>query len=324
MTAIGTYAAWRRLARNHPVGGSRPDGTVRVEVSGNCSAPVHAERRYWNIDATQHRHAVFTLPCRKCAACLKRRSRFWAARVSTECRQAERTWFVTLTVSPEQRARLAMVSHHYQRGRGVKWADLSGDGAFRALHRTLSGEVTRYMKRVRERAEGPLRFCLVAEQHKDGYPHFHAVIHEPNGSLVRYREVVEPWHLGFAHAKLVPADEAGAVGAYVAKYLTKSPLGRVRASRGYGHPTVLPQHSSASKPRGVVDPRRGERPLPTPRQGVTQRGEPQPGVTAHELSNGLQVGLSKTIAIASANADTEPCSVEAGTHAPASTDAGPT
>lgn len=243
VTAIGTHAAWRRLARKAPLGATRPDGTVRLDLARDCLQPRHAEKRYWNSDATQHRHAVFSLPCRKCAKCLRRRSRFWAARVTSEIRASQRTWFVTLTISPDARSRFAMVSHKYQRERGVSWAELSEASAFAALHRTLSREVTLWMKRVRERAEGPLRYAIVCEQHKDGYPHFHAVIHEPTGSLVRYREIAEPWPHGFVHAKLVQEDGAAQTGAYVAKYLSKSPHGRLRASRGYGHANPkLPQH----------------------------------------------------------------------------------
>lgn len=147
-----------------------------------------------------------------------------------------------------------MVSHKYQRERGVSWAELSEASAFAALHRTLSREVTLWMKRVRERAEGPLRYAIVCEQHKDGYPHFHAVIHEPTGSLVRYREIAEPWPHGFVHAKLVQEDGAAQTGAYVAKYLSKSPHGRLRASRGYGHanPKLPSQHrlcEATAKPK---------------------------------------------------------------------------
>ena len=69
----------------------------------------------------------------------------------------------------------------------------------------------------------------VVEAHKSGLPHVHLLVHDKGDTT--YRRLTDTWPLGFAHAKLV---EGTAASRYVAKYLAKSALARVRASQGYG------------------------------------------------------------------------------------------
>lgn len=186
-------------------------------------------------------------------------------KIASEISQAPRSWFVTLTVAPDIRAQFAMKSELVALRRGVAWAEMTPEQQFRSLHGVISREITLYLKRVRERVGAPLRFVLVCEKHKDGYPHFHAVIHETESGTVRYRDIVEPWAHGFAHAKLVQEDGARKTGAYVAKYLSKSAFGRVRASRGYGQP---PPAKAAL--RTLVPPR--EKTLTHTEQSVGEAG----------------------------------------------------
>jgi hypothetical protein len=81
----------------------------------------------------------------------------------------------------------------------------------------------------------PLRYLLVAEAHKSGLPHYHMLISEFEESRpVRARHLKTNWRLGFSDVKLVAQDDGTRPAAYVAKYLAKSAIARVRASVGYG------------------------------------------------------------------------------------------
>lgn len=247
------------------------------------------ERRYWNKDATQHRFAVLRLPCRKCPRCLNKRAWHWSSKIAHEISHAPRTWFVTLTVAPARRAIYDMQAETRSTRRGVKWSDMTAAETFRSQHAVISAEITRYLKRVRERAGAPLRFALVCERHKDGYPHFHAVIHETVPGSVRYKDIIDPWLDGFAHAKLVQEDSVRKTASYVAKYLSKSSLGRVRASRGYGHiqNSSLMHRRPPKERREVVDQHRL-------RVDTIASRASEAGVTDHVIPRStLSVGLSK-------------------------------
>lgn len=80
-----------------------------------------------------------------------------------------------------------------------------------------------------KKSGGRLRFLLVYEAHKDGFPHLHALIHE-QGEVVTKRELQKQWPYGFTTVKVCDV----ATSHYVTKYLTKSVRARVRASQRYG------------------------------------------------------------------------------------------
>lgn len=154
----------------------------------------------------------------------------WAARAKEEIRIANRTWFATLTISPQ---------HHYEmRARGllrmesrsVDTATLSEEEVFLAEHNAISRELTLFLKRVRKVSRAKLRYLLVVERHKTGLPHYHLLIHE-HGVRVTYRQLAAEWKLGFTQFKLIEDERAAH---YVAKYLGKSNDARVRASIRYG------------------------------------------------------------------------------------------
>lgn len=145
-------------------------------------------------------------------------------RAEIETILADRTWFSTWTLRPED--------HYAALVAGV--ARVGGDDEFYARHVQISeGLLTPYLKRVRKESGAVIRYILVAERHKSGLPHYHGLIHEV-GLPVRKRTLVDQWRSGFSSHKLVK-DENLRVAAYVAKYLSKSNEARVRASIGYGH-----------------------------------------------------------------------------------------
>lgn len=172
--------------------------------------------------------------CRKCEECLKHRRRLWTARAMAETKNALRTWFGTLTVSPDRRFQAMMLAERESLTRRAERFDqLTSSEQLRAITRQLQPEVTRWLKRVRQQSKASLRYLLVVEPHKDGFPHFHMVLHETSITPVSKRTLEDQWRYGFSSWRLVPAGEMRQVG-YVCKYLTKSAQTRVRASRQYG------------------------------------------------------------------------------------------
>lgn len=168
--------------------------------------------------------------CRKCAECLAHRRRLWTARAVDEISVSERTWFGTLTVAPEHRLRIQWSAEQKRlRCGGESLSSLTAPDQYRYLANELGKEVTKYLKRLRK--NGPLRYFAVFEAHKDGFPHVHLLIHEQQ-YMHRKRDLQDQWRIGFSHFKLTDREPAAAV--YVAKYLAKDALTRVRASQSYG------------------------------------------------------------------------------------------
>lgn len=190
-------------------------------------------------------HVDLAVPCRRCEACLKRRAFEWTKRARVEIARASRTWFGTLTIAPENwfmidaRARL----HCRETGRGFD--QLDPNERFRERHRQISFELTKFVKRVRKQSKASIRFLLVAEAHKSGLPHYHMLVHEAK-EPVRERVLNGQWQLGFSQWRLV-RDEMAA--SYICKYVAKSALARLRASKGYGS---MPENLA---PPGLEGPR---------------------------------------------------------------------
>jgi hypothetical protein len=147
-----------------------------------------------------------------------------------------RTWFVTLTLRPEEQFKAASRARLRLAKQGTDFDLLSPARQFAERHREVNREITLWLKRVRKISNAPLRYFLVAERHKSGLPHYHALLHEgDSGQPVRAAVIKSQWRLGFSQCKLVAADDAKRGAVYVAKYLSKDALSRVRASKGYGH-----------------------------------------------------------------------------------------
>lgn len=176
------------------------------------------------------------VPCRRCDNCLKRRSQHWYMRALSETRAAQRTWFGSLTLSPEQHVRVAAACRIQMAENGDDFDLLPQGKQFAMRHACISRELTLYLKRVRKRVPScKFSFVCVVEAHTEklnGLPHYHMLIHEaPGSSPVPHRILSNEWRVGFSNWKLlVTATKVG----YVTKYLSKSMLARVRASIDYG------------------------------------------------------------------------------------------
>lgn len=215
--------------------------TFKWEISGDCLSPYSkliSSRSDKFSDFLQgvSRKGILRINleiltrCRACDNCKKQRSKLWFARARNEIEASPRTWFGTLTLTFENqmyflnRARLAL--HDFE----LKSDDLQ----FKALCKEISPEITKYLKRVRKLSGGRLRFCLISEAHKSGFPHFHLLVHQVTiDGQVTYRNLSSPvWCLGFTNFKLVESTRAAS---YVSKYLSKSLRSKIRASIKYGN-----------------------------------------------------------------------------------------
>lgn len=205
-------------------GGSLDGRTVRWDASQGCEAPYEVilvskvplahEVEYVDTLNGPVMWLLIDTPCRKCTRCMDNRRKLWTARAKLEIRAAPRTWFITFTVNPHNRFLFSLKA---------------GSRDYMETHGIISKELTKYFKRLRKKG-AQFRFVLVAEAHKDGYPHFHALLHECDAPITKSRLQAE-WPYGFTTAKLVKDDSAAH---YVAKYLAKDARTRIRASLHYG------------------------------------------------------------------------------------------
>lgn len=213
----------------------------RLSVKREGHKVIH-HRKVWVDRGVRHEVTPLQTPppvcltmevrCRRCSTCLRARASVWRQRCRQEIGAAERTWFGTLTLRSEEQFRLAMQAEGRVERGGSRWEELSDSERFRARAAEASRELTLWLKRIRKESEATLRYCLVVEAHKSGDPHWHCLVHEvPGGGSVKERTLRQQWKLGFSKFTLI--EDEGAAG-YVAKYLSKSVLARVRASIDYG------------------------------------------------------------------------------------------
>lgn len=220
--------------------------TVRWDISGDCRNSYTAtlsgraeadEGRYVLVKPwKQNTPAVLEIitRCRKCPNCLWARQRRWYGAAMQETAMAPRTWFGTLTLSPEQQFIHVLKAQKRCADRAVNYHTLTVAEQFVERHNAIGQELTKYVKRVRKNSGAKLRFLLVAEKHKSGDPHYHMLVHETNhGGKVLHRHLSNAWHLGFENWRLSdPLKPKSAT--YLCKYLSKSAEARVRASQRYG------------------------------------------------------------------------------------------
>lgn len=210
--------------------------------------------------------------CRKCPDCLAHRARLWTARGIDETKLSARTWFGTLTLAPDRQT-WARYSAHANLQRGGWGPEEFGDGElFRKSIEVINPEITRFLKRVRK--VNPFRYMLVTEQHKSGLPHFHCLIHEYAGTLTK-RVLEDKWRYGHSHFRLIPEGNEQMVG-YVAKYLAKSLLTRVRASEDYGQGSkaLITERINAAT-RALANAREAVV-RPDPQYSLLKEGSPEP------------------------------------------------
>ena len=181
---------------------------------------------------------IYMTPCRRCAVCLRREASRWRARAINEIGQASRTWFGTLTCTPERHHAVDIVCSTRKRD---FWM-LSPDKKFAEQTKVVGKEVTDFLKRVRKNSGQRFRYLLVCERHASdrtsdemyGRPHFHILLHEYDNMPVRKALLEQCWKWGFSSWKLT--DSGGAF--YVAKYISKAMDVRTRASIGYGNSII--------------------------------------------------------------------------------------
>lgn len=211
-------------------------GTCRVPVERTLAArpdlTAQGDKRF---PKHQTLYLQMLVRCRKCDPCRKWKADDWRSRARNEYLYSHRTWFGTLTVSPEnhQRAYMEACLRAYQSGIDP------GEWSFKeeALERdsALYPEVQLWWKRIRKESRVKMKYICVTEfssDHQNGHPHFHLLIHEQYlNQCVRHKCLNDQWKLGHANFKLVDSVRAAN---YVCKYLTKDATARVRASGGYG------------------------------------------------------------------------------------------
>lgn len=215
------------------------EGKRSWSVHGDCSSPVElrlagrpdAVLVGLGIEPDKAHVGYMTARCRKCEECLAHRSNLWSARAIAETRSSTRTWFGTITVAPEHRVKFSYAAQLRASRMCVAWGELSEAERFLRIANQVKPHLTLFLKRVRKNS-GPFRYLFVLEAHKDGFPHFHVLVHE-HCSAITKRVLDGAWKLGFTQFRLVDEGKTGPAF-YVCKYLAKSALARVRASQDYG------------------------------------------------------------------------------------------
>lgn len=163
---------------------------------------------------------------------MKMRQWSWTARAAHEQAFARATWFTTFTFKPATRHAI------FQAASAL---DSSVGTSTQRLIRASGSYITEYLKRLRK-ADFALRYIQVPELHRDGFPHWHGLIHVPEGGA-NWADLHGAWSgtvddpAGYGHAVVKLVRDANALR-YVTKYLSKERLGRVRSSLNYGEPTL--------------------------------------------------------------------------------------
>ena len=207
------------------------DGRWRLRYAGRCERPLELK-----ANDAKSCFATRLVRCRRCGPCRRARQARWALASANQCSRAKgRTWFGTLTLDSDWQSKFL------QRAQSLSgdplaawWWEENCDARFKAVTDVVYGEVQKYWKRLRK-AGNVFTYVVVFERHKTGLPHMHFLLHE-QGEPILKRSIQEQWPFGFSNVKLVGAKRgrtAEQASWYVAKYLAKSLLARVRASRGY-------------------------------------------------------------------------------------------
>lgn len=216
------------------------------DVSNGCEKPIPVVQ--WSRStglAKNLRKPGYTVPvieityltaCRSCAVCLWKTARLWRNRAINELDAAERSWFGTLTVRPEQHIWL----DHTCTRRFADFRQRPPAGQFVCQVKVLGAEVTKYLKRLRKEGGHPFRYLLVVEKHNSedtsdfyrGRPHLHILVHEFAGKPLRKEMLQRQWPHGHSAFKVV--DHNGKAAWYVSKYISKAGEARMRASLHYG------------------------------------------------------------------------------------------
>lgn len=243
--------------------------TICWDMARRCEAPVTREvlvrpepkdsalrgggRVGYSVNAGENGgyNLEYGVACRRCGNCLRARRAVWAARAACETMGSVRSWFGTLTLSPESHFKMLMRASARLRASGTVFDSLGTEDQFRERHREISKEITLFVKRVRKNSGAPLRFLVVTEAHQSGLPHYHCLVHESSAlKPVTYRQLAGAWPLGFVKFKLCDPGDVNSAR-YVTKYLAKNAMARVRASVAYGEPPFPILGLGEDTPEGV-------------------------------------------------------------------------
>lgn len=215
--------------------------TTHWDIAGRCERPVPVELhsrpeaqlgREFVYDGRDHgSRVIMDVKCRKCPKCLRLKAMNWRNRAVAEFRSAGRTWFGTITLSPHAHQASLERARYRMHQQGIDYETLPEMERWCLRYQEAARELTKYVKRLRKESGAKIRYLLVCEQHKNGLPHFHMLVHERAGTIL-HRTLKDQWKYGFTYWKLL--TDAKACG-YVTKYLNKSAVARVRASALYGH-----------------------------------------------------------------------------------------
>lgn len=255
------HSSWAKQLAHHALQmGAERYGLheVRWDCSGGCEDPqrvlfegrpegrpfthcgargIHArEFTYFGdgFDRDQIISVLMYARCRKCRACLRARSYMWSQRAKYELSVASRTWFGTLTLRPEEHYLAELRARRDCLAASNDFDKLSPEAQFKARHRAIAPDLTKWLKRIRKESDALARYLLVAEAHKSGLPHYHILVHEVRESdRIGERTLRRQWTLGFSKFNLVDEGDPRAAH-YVCKYLSKTAEARVRASLQYG------------------------------------------------------------------------------------------
>lgn len=129
----------------------------------------------------------------------------------------------------------------------AKASSLGGaKSAQQRLVRASGIAVSKFFKRLRK-SGFELRYLCIPELHRDGFPHWHGLVHDLRGDLT-WKDLSNRWTSGFSVCKLVKDEKAIR---YVTKYLSKATHGRVRASLGYGETELDREGEQVPRPNGI-------------------------------------------------------------------------
>lgn len=240
---VHTKTVWSAAKAGIPLGAIRKSVYLTEwDIAGRCENPVRVSlsgRPYMDCSTNVGASSGIDMDvrCRKCPSCLKARGALWLDRALRETDFSPRTWFGTLTLSPERHHWVVSTARQIEALQGCDFDAFGHEEQFALRCAVIGREITRFLKRVRKDAEAGLRYLLVAESHKSGLPHMHCLIHEVS-ELEPIRKCVlqRQWQWGHSAFKLAKPEAAR----YVCKYLVKSNVARVRASLHYGACGMIP------------------------------------------------------------------------------------
>lgn len=275
---------YKRDALSRPIGldplGGRMRRVCLIEVAMDCEDPrgreLHARYSSRHGRAVKPITIVIQSRCRKCGSCKRRRALFWRGRAFSEYQTAFRSFFGTLTLTPENDVMIDALARVEQAEKGTDFDTVETVEQFRIRCEVGGREVTKWIKRLREgntvHAPPVFRYLLVAEAHngsasselKRGRPHWHVLLHETdvgaplvlphefavdksgrpitdkygNGYVSDTAFLKSQWKAGLSRFQLCGTPQAAT---YLTKYLTKDTSSvRIRASSRYGNTGASP------------------------------------------------------------------------------------